>query len=172
MEKMYYYRNGDQQIGPVSLDQMRGAVTPDTYVWAEGMANWQTVSQVPELMSQLGLAVQSQPQPQPQMQSSTPSYQQPQYNTNEGGSMPPKPDNHMVLSIITIFICQPLGIIALVMSLQSDSAYKSGNYDGAVKKAQTAKTLSLVGIIGSVVFIVLYILMFVVAAGAGALQSY
>lgn len=169
MNKMYYYRNGDHQVGPVSLDQMRGVVTPGTYVWAEGMANWQTVSQLPELMYQLGFSVPSQPQPQPQMQSSASPYQQPQYNTNMGGSMPPKPDNHMVLSIITIFLCQVLGIIALVMSLQSDTAYKSGDYDGAVKKAKTAKTLSLVGIIGSVVST---FLMFVVAAGAGALQSY
>lgn len=168
MNKMYYYRNGDHQVGPVSLDQMRGVVAPGTYVWAEGMANWQTVSQLPELMYQLGFSVQSQPQPQPQMQSSASPYQQPQYNTNMGGSMPPKPDNHMVLSIITIFLCQVLGIIALVMSLQSDSAYKSGSYDEAVKKAKTAKTLSLVGIIGSVVFIVLYILFVVAAAGAGA----
>ncbi len=164
MNKMYYYRNGDHQVGPVSLDQMRGVVTPGTYVWAEGMANWQTVSQLPELMYQLGFSVPSQPQ----MQSSASPYQQPQYNTNMGGSMPPKPDNHMVLSIITIFLCQVLGIIALVMSLQSDTAYKSGDYDGAVKKAKTAKTLSLVGIIGSVVFIVLYILFVVAAAGAGA----
>ena len=41
MEKTYYYRVGEQQVGPVSLDQMRGAVNLDTYVWSEGMANWQ-----------------------------------------------------------------------------------------------------------------------------------
>ncbi|MBO4373390.1 MAG: DUF4339 domain-containing protein, partial [Bacteroidales bacterium] len=56
MEKNYYYRVGEQQIGPVSLDQMRGNVSPNTYVWADGMANWQTISQLPDLMMQLGLS--------------------------------------------------------------------------------------------------------------------
>jgi len=167
MEKTYYYRVGEQQIGPVSLDQMRGNVSPNTYVWADGMANWQTISQLPDLMMQLGLSA------------AQPSYQQPSYqqynagNTSSpNGAMPTQPNNHLVLAIITIFICQLFGIIALVMALQSDSCYKNGDYQGAVKKANTAKTLSLVGIIGTAVCVILYIFVFIAAAGAGALQTY
>ncbi len=170
MEKMYYYRNGDQQIGPVSLDQMRGAVTPDTYVWAEGMANWQTVSQVPELMSQLGLAAAYQ---QPTMQEPQPSYQT-SYQSNDGynGVKPPKPNNNLIISIICTLICQPLGIIAIVMAVMSDSAYNRGDYQEAEKKAKLAKTLSLIGLICMGVFFLIYIIMIVVAAGSGALQTY
>ena len=170
MEKNYYYRNGDTQVGPVTVDQLRGAVTPDTYVWAEGMSTWQTVSQRPELMSQLGLAP-AQPQPQ----YSQPSYQQPQqsaYDQGNSQSKPPKPDNHLVMAIISIFICQVLGIVATIMAIMSDSAYNRGDYAEAEKKAKTAKTFALVGLIGGGIIIVAYIIMMVVAAGAGALQTY
>ena len=165
MEKMYYYRNGDTQIGPVSIDQMRGAVTPETYVWAEGMANWQTVGELPELMSQLGLATVYQA---PSVQQPTISYS----NNVSSTAKPPKPDNHLILAIISALICQILGIIAVIMAVLSDQAYTRGDYDEAVKKAKTVKTLSLIGIIGTVVFIVLYVLFFVILASAGALQSY
>ena len=180
MEKTYFYRNGDAQVGPVTVSQMRGSVTPETYVWAEGMPTWQTISQMPELMSQLGLvSVSSYQQPQQQYSSynsgssynSSSSYGS-SSSTLSSGSMPPQPDNHLVLSIISIFLCQILGIIALVMSLQSDSCYKKGDYDGSVQKAKTAKTLALIGIISMGAFWVIYILFVAFAAGAGALQSY
>ena len=50
MGKMYYYRSGNTQIGPVSIEQMRNAITPSTYVWASGMPYWKQASEVPELM--------------------------------------------------------------------------------------------------------------------------
>ena len=170
MGKTYYYRQGEQQIGPVTLDQMRGAVTPDTYVWAEGMSSWQQISQLPDLQTQLGLTAYQQ---QPYYQAPQPSYQNSYSNSySEGGSKPPKPNNHLVLAIITALVCQVLGIIAVVMAVMSDSAYNRGDYLEAEKKAKLAKTLSLVGIIGMGVFLLIYIIMIVVAAGAGALQTY
>ncbi|MBO4371889.1 MAG: CD225/dispanin family protein [Bacteroidales bacterium] len=135
MDKMYYYRSGNTQIGPVPVEQMRGVVTPSTYVWATGMSTWKQAAEVPELMSQLSLFVPSQ-------------------NT----IMPPKPDNHLVLSIIAILACLPLGIVALIMSLQCDSAYNRGDYNDAVSKAKLAKTLSLVGLISFGALIVTIIL--------------
>lgn len=174
MEKMYYYRNGDQQYGPVSIDQMRGVVTPDTYVWAEGMANWQTVSQVPELMSQLGLAVAYQ---QPTMQEPQPSYQtsyQTSYQSNDGsnGVKPPKPNNHLVLSIISILLSCMVGIVALIFSLLSDSDYKKGDYKGAEEKAKVAKIVAIVGIVLGGLYWAFNILTVVLAIGAGAVQTY
>lgn len=170
MEKMYYYRNGDQQYGPVSIDQMRGVVTPDTYVWAEGMANWQQISQLPDLQTQLGLAVAYQ---QPTMQEPQPSYQT-SYQSNDGynGVKPPKPNNHLIISIICALICQPLGIIAIVMAVMCDSAYNRGDYQEAEKKAKTAKTLATVGLILGLVFWVFYIGISVFSVMSGAYSSY
>ncbi|MBO4371373.1 MAG: CD225/dispanin family protein [Bacteroidales bacterium] len=52
------------------------------------------------------------------------------------------------------------------------TAYNRGDYEEAEKKAKTAKTLALVGLIGGGIIIVAYIIMMVAAAGAGALQTY
>lgn len=52
--RMWYYLQGDQQIGPVRQEELvslliRGQVPADTYVWSEGMAQWQPANQLPEL---------------------------------------------------------------------------------------------------------------------------
>ncbi|MBR6177191.1 MAG: CD225/dispanin family protein [Bacteroidales bacterium] len=135
MGKMYYYRSGNTQIGPVSIEQMRNAITPSTYVWASGMPYWKQASEVPELMLLFNVA-----------------------DNSHVTIMPPKPNNHLVLSIIAILACQPLGIVAVIMSILSDSSYKRGDYNDAVSKAKLAKILSLIGLISMGAFFVSFIL--------------
>ncbi|MBO4371888.1 MAG: CD225/dispanin family protein [Bacteroidales bacterium] len=183
MEKTYYYRVGEQQIGPVSLDQMRGAVSLDTYVWCEGMASWTQINQLPDVMFQLGLSAdQPQPQPeaqaQPQPQYAQPSYQQPQPNTNSeiknepSGTKPAKPNNYLVLSIISILVSCIIGIVALVFSILSDSDYKKGDYKGAEEKAKIAKIVAIVGLVLGGLYWICNILYVLLVVGAGVLQSY
>jgi hypothetical protein len=48
---MFFYSLNGQQQGPVSEDQLRqmvvtGALSPDTLVWREGMADWQPLASV------------------------------------------------------------------------------------------------------------------------------
>jgi hypothetical protein len=48
---MFHYSLNGQQQGPVSEDQLRqmvatGAISPDTLVWREGMADWQPLASV------------------------------------------------------------------------------------------------------------------------------
>jgi hypothetical protein len=55
-ERSWFYAAGGQQQGPVSEAQLRdliarGAVTPDTLVWSEGMAGWQKAGELPGLWS-------------------------------------------------------------------------------------------------------------------------
>jgi len=67
---MYYIRIGDENRGPFSLEQlhMRG-VSPDEFVWCEGMNDWQAASQCADLAGVLreprqaspALAVQQSP---------------------------------------------------------------------------------------------------------------
>lgn len=49
--KTFYVAVGGQQQGPFTVDQLRasGQVTPDSLVWAAGMAAWAAASSVPEL---------------------------------------------------------------------------------------------------------------------------
>ena len=45
----YYILNGSEQQGPYTIDQLRGRVTAQTYVWREGLADWVQAINLPEL---------------------------------------------------------------------------------------------------------------------------
>lgn len=50
----WYHLQGRDQHGPIDLAEMRrlvvaGTVTPDTYVWADGMPDWLTAREVPAI---------------------------------------------------------------------------------------------------------------------------
>lgn len=56
----WYHLQGREQHGPIGLDEARalvldGTLTPDTYVWADGMPDWLRVRQVPALTPPPGL---------------------------------------------------------------------------------------------------------------------
>jgi len=53
-EQNWFYRKNDQQFGPVSRDEvirllMLRELTAGSFVWAEGMENWQPIGQIPDL---------------------------------------------------------------------------------------------------------------------------
>ena len=45
----YYYSDGQNQFGPVSLEDLRTKIDANTLVWHEGMPNWEKASNVEEL---------------------------------------------------------------------------------------------------------------------------
>ncbi len=56
MAEEWYYLKGDQQVGPVSREGMdearrRGELTDATYVWREGMDQWQPAGQAEGLLA-------------------------------------------------------------------------------------------------------------------------
>jgi hypothetical protein len=58
IEKKWFVYVGDHHEGPLSIPEVaerqdQGALTPETYVWCEGMADWLMLSQVNELESGL-----------------------------------------------------------------------------------------------------------------------
>lgn len=57
----YYVRVGEQNQGPFSADELlsRGLLRSESYVWAEGMNDWQPAHQVPELARRLAAAAQA-----------------------------------------------------------------------------------------------------------------
>lgn len=59
---MYYFANGMEQRGPYSLEEMaQFGLRPDTLVWREGMANWQRMDSVAELMALVPKATIAEP---------------------------------------------------------------------------------------------------------------
>ena len=45
----YYYSDGQNQFGPVSLEDLRTKIDANTLVWHDGMPNWDKASNVEEL---------------------------------------------------------------------------------------------------------------------------
>ena len=59
MNREYYFLDGDVQKGPLSIEQLKAiGVKSDTYVWAEGMSDWQPAKEVDDFKS-----IFSQPPP-------------------------------------------------------------------------------------------------------------
>ena len=96
-QQNWFYRLNDQQVGPVGQDQIihlvtQQVLTADSYVWSEGMENWQRVEQIAELAAFL-----------------------------PAGQSGQRPTSVTVLAILNIvfgglgLLCSPFGIISLLM---------------------------------------------------------
>ena len=195
--KQYYYVDGNnQQQGPIDAAQLPSfGVTAKTLVWCEGMANWQVAGEIPELASlfaakqpeipvqpQMQPGTPAQPQMQPQVQPQTmninnfqqtqqPMNTQPPFQQPNNQQMPPQPENYLIWAIlVTILCCLPFGIASIIYSTKVSSLYAQGDYNGAVDASQKAKKFAMIGGIGGLVFIIVYVI-FMVIAGAGAAMS-
>ena len=200
MKQYYYVDGNNQQQGPIDAAQLPAfGVTTKTLVWCEGMANWQAAGEIPELASffaakqpeipaqpqmQPGTPAQPQmqPQAQPQVQPQTmninnfqqtqqPMNTQPPFQQPNNQQMPPQPDNYLVWAIlVTVLCCLPLGVASIIYSVKVGSLYAQGDYNGAVDASQKAKKFAMIGGIGGLIFIVIYVI-FMVIAGANAAMS-
>ena len=75
----------------------------------------------------------------------------------------------LVWSIITIFLCTILGIIALIMTITAKSELTG---EGEQKKLKTAKILNLIGtIVGGLGIVIYVIAMIVIMAAGGAIGA-
>lgn len=117
----YYILNGSEQQGPYTIDQLRGRVTPQTYVWREGLPDWIQAGDLPELS---GLLVPEGAVPPPA----------------QGQITGTKPKDYLVESIlVTLFCCMVFGILGIVYSVQANSAFSSGNITAANEFSAKAK---------------------------------
>jgi hypothetical protein len=165
----WYYTSSGQQYGPISLADLQtaiaaGQVSPQDFVWRDGMAEWQPTSAVLELQA-------------PPMQSYPPAYQQPyaqyphqyaaqggypyQQPLNYGGYIPPgrarrgahynKAMTGFVLSIIGFFCGNIfLGPAAIIMGIVALVGMKNGDSKGK----GFAITAILLGLVDVAQFIV------------------
>lgn len=112
----YYILNGSEQQGPYTIDQLRGRVTPQTYVWREGLVDWVQAINLPELSAVL----------------------LPEGSASPSGVV--KPKDYLVESIlVTLFCCMVFGILGIVYSVQANSAFSSGNITAANEFSAKAK---------------------------------
>lgn len=72
-----------------------------------------------------------------------------------------QPKNYLVESIlITIFCCQPFGIVGIVFASQVNSKFANGDYKGALQASKEAKKWTkwgfITGLVVAFLFIILY----------------
>ena len=140
----YYILNGSEQQGPYTIDQLRGRVTPQTYVWREGLADWVQAINLPELSAVL----------------------LPEGSVSSSGVV--KPKDYLVESIlVTLFCCMIFGILGIVYSVQANSAFSSGNITAANEFSAKAKQWVTYGFWCGIAVVAIYALL----ALMGALSS-
>lgn len=86
-----------------------------------------------------------------------------------GGGTPPP--NNLVLAILGLLCCWPLGIPAVVFAAQVNGKWASGDHAGAVDASAKAKKFGMIALILGIVVTVLYIILMVMGVVAGSSTS-
>ena len=96
----------------------------------------------------------------------TPPYTQtPYYPVQEHPADMVKPDNYLVWSIITTIVCcMPLGLVALIRSVQVDSAWAQGDFVRAQQYSKQARTWSIISAVTYLAAILVFLLVWVTLA--------
>ncbi|XP_066428723.1 transmembrane protein PMIS2 [Eleutherodactylus coqui] len=68
---------------------------------------------------------------------------------------PPKPKDYMCFSILSLFLCFPLGVVALVYSFNTRSAVQRGDLDTAAMMSHKALILNRISRFGILIIITL-----------------
>src|SRR5215216_3936160 len=83
-----------------------------------------------------------------------------------GSGTPANVPNYLVLAIISLFCCLPLGIVGVIFAAQVNGKVAAGDTAGAMDAAKKAKMFSFIAIGLGLLGIVCYVL-FVVIMGVG-----
>ena len=79
--------------------------------------------------------------------------------------------NYLVPSIISLFCCLPLGIVAVIFAARVNGQVQAGDTAGALDSSRKAKMFSYIGLILGLIWIAIWVVMTVLGVGIGALGS-
>ncbi len=177
MNDYFYIDASGQQKGPIPPSQFSMFnVSADTLVWCKGMADWQRAGAVDELKAYFGNdANGATPPPTPGAAGTAngATYDNVYHSMGSGTpnqSMPCPPSNLVWAIVSTILCCLPTGIVAIVYACKVDNLYLMGDYQGAVEASNKARNWAIGGLIASVVFYFVYILV-LFSVGFGSIAS-
>lgn len=180
MNDYFYIDASGQQKGPIPPSQFSMFnVSADTLVWCKGMADWQRAGAVDELRAYLDNDANGTTQPPTPGTAGTAGtasgapYDNVYHSMGSGTpnqSMPCPPSNLVWAIVSTILCCLPTGIVAIVYACKVDNLYLMGNYQGAVEASNKARNWAIGGLIASVVFYFVYILV-LFSVGFGSIAS-
>jgi hypothetical protein len=83
-----------------------------------------------------------------------------------------QPKNYLIEAIlVTIFCCQPFGIVSIVYAAQVNSKYAEGNYDGAKNASKSAKNWVIAALISGLIILVSTLVFIFVMGGLAMMGS-
>ena len=141
----YWLHIDGTQHGPFQMEELvKAGITPDTYVWREGLEE-----------NDFG----NVPLPGPATPPAIPS--QPLYVVSSQPFTPPCPPTNLVWAIIvTVLCCQIFGIVAIIYATQVKTKYAMGQYEKAVKYSENAALWCKLGIAFGLVWLTFYPIIF------------
>jgi hypothetical protein len=148
----YYYTDGVNNYGPYSLEQLKDKnITSKTRVWYSGLEKWTIAGDVPELAGILVSAENSVHMPPPVERASA-------ISQNVTG-IPPK--TYFAESIlVTLFCCQPFGVVGIVYAAMVEAAIAAGNFAEANRLSLLAAKWTKIAFFSGLAFYVLLILFY------------
>lgn len=82
-----------------------------------------------------------------------------------------QPKNYLIEAIlVTIFCCQPFGIVSIIYAAQVNSKYTEGNYEGANRASKRAKNWMIAAIVSGLLFTILTVVFIFVLGGFALIQ--
>ena len=79
--------------------------------------------------------------------------------------------NNLVLAIISVICCLPLGIPAIIFATQVNTKLAAGDVAGAQESAAKAKKFAIIGIVVWAICVVLYLIFGLILGIGGALMG-
>jgi hypothetical protein len=79
--------------------------------------------------------------------------------------------NYLVLAIISLFCCLPLGVVAIIFAAQVNGKVAAGDTAGALDASKKAKMFSYISIGLGLAGIVCYVLLLLLGIGMGVAGS-
>ncbi|MDQ3666377.1 MAG: CD225/dispanin family protein [Acidobacteriota bacterium] len=79
--------------------------------------------------------------------------------------------NYLIPAILSLFCCWPLSIVAIIFAAQVNGKVASGDIQGALDASKKAKLFSFIAIGIGLALGLVYLLIFVVFGGLGAISS-
>ena len=79
--------------------------------------------------------------------------------------------NYLVLAIISLFCCLPLGVVAIIFAAQVNGKVAAGDTAGALDASKKAKMFSYISIGLGLAGIICYVLLLLLGIGMGVAGS-
>ncbi len=88
-----------------------------------------------------------------------------------GSGAPATVPNYLVHSIISLFCCLPLGVVAIIFAAQVNGKVAAGDIQGAMDSSKKAKMFAYIAIGLGVACWLIYLIIMVLGVGLSAMNS-